>query len=129
SGKPYVKVIKGVVPDILREIAPDKISFLHIDMNSPAPEVGALELLFERVSPGGVVILDDYGWFLHTKQKDADDRFMSDHGHEILELPTGQGLLIKHDPRLGRERTPSDTRPVSAAPDDQQWKIVLRPLD
>jgi len=139
SGKPYVKVIKGVVPDILREIAPDKISFLHIDMNSPAPEVGALELLFERVSPGGVVILDDYGWFLHTKQKDADDRFMSDHGHEILELPTGQGLLIKHDPRLGcekpgasrivAEQTPSDTQPVPATADDQQWKIVLRPLD
>jgi O-methyltransferase len=95
SGKPYVKVIKGVVPDIIWEISPDKISFMHIDMNSPAPEVGALELLFERVSSGGVVIFDDYGWFLHAKQKDAADRFMSDHGHEILELPTGQGLLIK----------------------------------
>jgi O-methyltransferase len=95
SGKPYVKVIKGVVPDILREISPDKIAFMHIDMNSSAPEIGALELLFERVSPGGVVIFDDYGWLLHRKQKDAADRFMSDHGHEILELPTGQGLLIK----------------------------------
>jgi O-methyltransferase len=95
SRKSYVKVIKGVVPDILSEISPDQIAFMHIDMNSPAPEVGALKLLFERVSLGGMVIFDDYGWFLHQKQKDAEDRFMAERGQEILELPTGQGLLIK----------------------------------
>jgi O-methyltransferase len=95
SAKPYVKVIKGVVPDIVSEISPDRIAFMHIDMNSAAPEVGALELLFERVSLGGTVIFDDYGWFLHKKQKDAEDRFMKERGQEILELPTGQGLLIK----------------------------------
>jgi O-methyltransferase len=93
--KPYVKVIKGVVPDVVLEISPDRIAFMHIDMNSAAPEMGALELLFERVSPGGIVIFDDYGWFLHKKQKDAEDRFMAERGQEILELPTGQGLLIK----------------------------------
>jgi len=95
AGKSYVKVIKGIVPDIVSEISPDRIAFMHIDMNSAAPEVGALELLFERVSLGGMVIFDDYGWFLHKKQKDAEDRFMAEHGQEILELPTGQGLLIK----------------------------------
>ncbi len=95
SDKSYVKVIKGVVPDIILEISPDEISFMHIDMNSATPELGALELLFERVSPGGLVIFDDYGWFLHKKQKEAEDRFMAERGQEILELPTGQGLLIK----------------------------------
>ena len=95
SEKSYVKVIKGVVPDVLLEISPDQIAFMHIDMNSAVPEVGALELLFERVSPGGLVIFDDYGWFLHQKQKEAEDRFMAGRGQEILELPTGQGLLIK----------------------------------
>jgi hypothetical protein len=95
SEKPYVKVIKGVVPDILSEISPERIAFMHIDMNSATPEIGALELLFERVSLGAIVIFDDYGWFLHKKQKDAEDRFMAPRGQEILELPTGQGLLIK----------------------------------
>ena len=95
SEKPYVKVIKGVVPDIILETSPNQIAFMHIDMNSAAPEVGALELLFDRVALGGMVIFDDYGWFLHKKQKDAEDRFMAERGQEILELPTGQGLLIK----------------------------------
>lgn len=95
SDKPYVKIIKGVVPDILLETSPDQIAFMHIDMNSAAPEIGALELLFDRVAPGGIVIFDDYGWLLHAKQKEAEDRFMAERGHKILELPTGQGLLIK----------------------------------
>ncbi len=95
SGKPYVQLTKGVVPDILRTIAPETIAYLHIDMSSAAPEIGALTLLFDRVSPAGEIILDDYGWILHRKQKEADDRFMSARGYDILELPTGQGLLIK----------------------------------
>lgn len=95
SEKPYVKVIRGVVPDILPMTAPETIAYLHIDMNSPAPEVGALKVLFDRVVPGGVIILDDYGWILHRRQKDASDRFASARGYDILELPTGQGLVIK----------------------------------
>lgn len=95
SGKPYVRVIKGVVPDSLRTSAPSTIAYLHIDMNSPAPEIGALDVLFDRVAPGGVIILDDYGWTLHRQQKEAAEHFMSVRGHDILELPTGQGLVIK----------------------------------
>jgi hypothetical protein len=95
SGKPYVKVIRGIVPDILRSTAPGTIAYLHLDMNSPTPEVGALDILFDRVVPGGAIILDDYGWVLHKRQKEAYDRFMSARDYEILELPTGQGVLVK----------------------------------
>lgn len=95
SKKPYVKIIKGVVPDSLHASAPSTIAYLHVDMNSPAPEIRALDVLFDRVVPGGVIILDDYGWILHKTQKEAADRFMSARGYDILELPTGQGLAIK----------------------------------
>lgn len=95
ASKPYVKVIKGVVPDILYTVAPRQIAFLHVDMNSARPEIGALELLFDRVSSGGLIVFDDYGWLLHKRQKDAHDGFMAARGYEILELPTGQGLLLK----------------------------------
>ncbi len=93
--KVYVRVIKGVVPDVLAETSPDTIAYLHLDMNSPMPEFLALEQLFDRVSPNGVIIFDDYGWILHRKQKDAADEFVSKRGYHILEMPTGQGLLIK----------------------------------
>jgi O-methyltransferase len=61
QNKAYVKVIKGTVPDILRERAPDEVAFLHLDMNSPRAETGALEILFDRITPGGITIFDDYG--------------------------------------------------------------------
>jgi hypothetical protein len=90
-----IKIIKGVVPDSLLENAPDKIAFLHIDLNSPAAEIGALDILFPRVSPGGIVVFDDYGWKVFHRQKEAEDEYMRQLGYEILELPTGQGIVVK----------------------------------
>jgi len=43
----------------------------------------------------GYIVFDDYGWKHFKKQRDAENRFMADRGHFILELPTGQGLVIK----------------------------------
>lgn len=90
-----VKVIKGFLPEALDQVCPERIGFLHMDLNSPRAEVAVLERLFERVVPGGVVVLDDYGWKLFHKQKEAEDEFMRARGYEILELPTGQGLVTK----------------------------------
>lgn len=95
DGYSNVNVIKGTVPESLSDSAPEKISFLHIDLNSPKAEVGALEKLFDRVQSGGVIIFDDYGWTVFRKQRIAEDAFMARHNYKILELPTGQGLVIK----------------------------------
>jgi len=94
---PYrnVKVIRGFLPEALDVCGPDRIGFLHVDLNSPRAEVAVLERLFERVLPGGGIVFDDYGWKLFEKQKIAEDEFMRARGYEVLELPTGQGLVIK----------------------------------
>ena len=92
---PNVRIVRGVVPDSLSQASPEKIAFLHIDLNSPAAEVAALEILFDRVVPGGCVVFDDYGWALFHKQKTVEDAFMAERGYRILELPTGQGLVVK----------------------------------
>lgn len=92
---PNVKIVKGAIPYSLENNIPEKIAFLHIDLNSPAAETAALNILFERVVKNGIIIFDDYGWYLFRKQKEAADSFMKIHGYSILELPTGQGLVIK----------------------------------
>jgi hypothetical protein len=94
-GFPNVRIVRGVVPDSFAEAVPERIAFLHIDLNSPAAEVAALEALFDRVTAGGCIVFDDYGWHLFHKQKTAEDAFMAARGYRILELPTGQGLVIK----------------------------------
>ncbi len=92
---PYAKVIKGVVPDVLHEISPRRIAYLHLDMNSPGPEIAALEMLFDRVASGAAIVLDDYGWTVFAAQKRAHDAWFAERGYTVLELPTGQGLVVK----------------------------------
>lgn len=90
-----VVVTAGWVPSVLDRVAPEKIAFMHIDMNKAAAEVGALEKLFEKMVPGAVLVLDDYGWVQYREQKEAEDAFLASLGYTVLELPTGQGLVIR----------------------------------
>jgi hypothetical protein len=90
-----VQVIKGAVPDSFSQGMPERISFLHIDMNNASAEIGALDHLFDRVATGAVIVFDDYGWIGYRDQKQAEDRFFAERGSQVLELPTGQGLVIK----------------------------------
>lgn len=93
--KHNVKIIKGYIPDSFKLGKPEKISMLHIDMNNAAAEVAALEHLFPKISTGGIILLDDYGWSYHADQQKAENEYFSLMGHMVLELPTGQGLVIK----------------------------------
>lgn len=93
---PNIAVIRGRVPEVLAQESPKRIAFMHLDMNSASAEIGALEALYDRVVPGGFVVLDDYGWFWYRSQKLAEDRFFAERGAKVLELPTGQGLVIKY---------------------------------
>lgn len=90
-----VVVTQGKVPEVLVSAAPTEIAFLHVDMNNAEAERGALDVLFHRVSTGGIIIFDDYGWSGYRAQKDSADAFMRSRGLSVLELPTGQGLVVK----------------------------------
>ncbi len=90
-----VEVIRGVVPKVLHEHSPAAVAFLHLDMNAGPAETGALDVLFERISPGGIVLMDDYGRLEQMPLHEALRDWMDAHDHTVLELPTGQGLVIK----------------------------------
>jgi hypothetical protein len=95
AGYPNLKVHRGRVPGVLADSAPARIAFLHLDMNSAPAEVGALEVLYDRLVPGAYLLLDDYGWYPYRQQKSAEDAFFAARETKVLELPTGQGLVIK----------------------------------
>ena len=98
-----IEIVRGIVPDTFQEACPEKIAFLHLDMNSSESEIAALEVLFDKITSGGMIIFDDYGWSGYVKQKIAEDAFMKERNHDILELPTGQGLLIKKQILLSQD--------------------------
>jgi len=68
---------------------------LNIDMNIAEPEVYALAYFRELLTPGGIIIFDDYASMAHVAQKRALDAMAAKLDAAILALPTGQGMLIK----------------------------------
>jgi len=64
-------------------------------MNIAVAELAVLTHFWDNIVPGGIVLFDDSGWMAYQKQKQVLDDFTSRHGVKILNLPTGQGLLIK----------------------------------
>ncbi|MFM2178636.1 MAG: hypothetical protein RL015_2734 [Verrucomicrobiota bacterium] len=90
---PFVKFVKGAVPQSLFRVGP--VAFLSLDMNCAAPEIAAARFFWPDLVKGAFVLLDDYGFSLHHEQKSAFDALAAELGVGILTLPTGQGLLIK----------------------------------
>ena len=92
---PNARIVAGELPGVLAEHAPARIAHLHLDLRNAATELAVLEVFFDRLVTGGTIVFDDYGWLACRKQKLADDEWLAGRGASVLELPTGQGLLIK----------------------------------
>ena len=41
-------------------------------------------------------MLDDYGWLAYHKLVSAELAWFRQRGQYVLEMPTGQGLVVKH---------------------------------
>lgn len=92
---PRAHVIEGRLPNTLSHVKAERIAYLHVDLNALTPEIAVLELLWDRIVPGGFIISDDYGHGGHEPQRQAWDRFAESRGLVVWALPTAQGVLIK----------------------------------
>lgn len=83
-----VELVKGNVFDTLGrylELHPaTKIALLHLDMDVNEPTAYALEMLYSRVVPGGLIVIDDYNSVAGATE--AVDRFIKDHNLKIEKL-------------------------------------------
>ena len=66
------------IPDYLSAHPHLKISLLHLDMDIYEPTIFALENLWDRVSNGGIVVIDDYNAVSGATR--AVDEFISNRG-------------------------------------------------
>lgn len=89
------KVIKGPVPDSFEGNLPEKVAFAQVDLNAAEPELAALEQIFDRIVPGGMIVFDDFGFSRYSRTRELEADFMSRRGQMIFECPTGQGIFIK----------------------------------
>ena len=92
---PSAVIVQGAIPEVLPALDIGAVAFLHIDMNCAYPERMALEFFWKYLSPGAIVLLDDYAYFGHDQQTSAIDSTVLALGANVLSLPTGQGVIIK----------------------------------
>ena len=89
-----IRVIKGTLPKSMEGNLPNKIAFAHVDLNDVKSELGVLDKILKKMSKGGIIILDDYGWSQYKEQLRVEKKFFNDNNLKVLELPTGQGMVL-----------------------------------
>jgi hypothetical protein len=92
---PNAVVVQGAVPEVLPRVPTESVAFLHIDMNSAAPECAALEYFWPKLSPGAIVLFDDYARREYPELREALDPTARKLGANVLSLPTGQGMIVR----------------------------------
>lgn len=71
-----IHLCKGMVENTLPEKAPDEIAILRLDTDWYESTRHELETLYPRLSVGGVLIIDDYGYWAGARK--AVDEYFSD---------------------------------------------------
>ena len=93
---PQAVIVGGALPDSLSKRVAGPIAYLHLDLESASIEIAVLDILFEHLVPGGIVIINAYEWAgAHRNHKQLVDHWLSGKNYRVFPLPTGQGLLLK----------------------------------
>ncbi|WP_042383305.1 TylF/MycF/NovP-related O-methyltransferase [Streptacidiphilus melanogenes] len=83
--------VQGKVEDTIPDQAPEKIAILRLDTDWYASTKHELEHLYDRLVPGGVLLLDDYGYWQGSRQ--AVDEFLEETGARLLLTRMDEGRI------------------------------------
>jgi hypothetical protein len=90
-----INIVKGILPKAIDKLPNNnKISFLHLDLNSANAEEETLIRLKPFINKETIILFDDYGGFGGEDQARVHEKYAKSNGNELLVLPTGQALII-----------------------------------
>lgn len=69
------------------------LAFVHLNTTHPSAEAASLRYLYERLNPGGFIVIDDYSF--GNGQFDDYDPAIGALGARVFSLVTGQGVIQK----------------------------------
>jgi Macrocin-O-methyltransferase (TylF) len=94
-GDDSVTYVKGYFPEtVTDDIAQRRFAVVHLDCDLYAPMKAGLEFFYDRLSPGGMIIIHDYanpGW---EGIKAAVDAFLSGITESLVLIPDKSGTAI-----------------------------------
>lgn len=86
---------KGWIPDRFPDVTEERFRLVHIDVDLYKPTLESIKFFYPRMNPGGVIVIDDYGFTTCPGAHQAVKEYMEDKPEYVLHLPTGQGIIIK----------------------------------
>lgn len=81
-----VSLVKGYFRDTLPNYRNVRLSFVHLDCDLYQSYKDTLEFLYPCVSPGGIVLLDEYNDTPWPGCNKAVDEFLADKPEQLLEI-------------------------------------------
>jgi O-methyltransferase len=90
----FVDYHAGWIPDRFPDVADRRFSLVHIDVDLYEPTRDSLEFFWPRMSPNGVILMDDYGYATCPGARKAAQDLASRVNVPLLELSSGQGVLF-----------------------------------
>ena len=91
----FISYHVGVVPGTFAGLDDDRISFAHIDVDIYRSVVDCCAFIYPRLSLGGFIVCDDYGFPGCPGARAAVDEFFADKLEVPLVLPTGQAVVFR----------------------------------
>jgi hypothetical protein len=86
---------RGWIPERFEEVRDKRFAFVHVDVDLYQPTRDSLEFFYPRLSPGAVLLCDDYGFTSCPGATRAVDEFLTDKPEKMLALASGGGFFIK----------------------------------
>jgi O-methyltransferase len=91
---PQCQFHRGWIPECFAGLENRRFALVHIDVDLYEPTRAAFEFFYPRLSPGGVMICDDYGFASCPGARKAVDEYFADKPDVPIELPSGQALIF-----------------------------------
>ncbi len=85
---------KGFIPATFAGLEAERIAFAHIDVDIYQSILDCLEFIWPRLSFGGFIVFDDYGFSSCPGARAAVDEFFLEKSCRPLCLPTGQAVVF-----------------------------------
>lgn len=85
----------GYIPDTFASLESASIAFAHIDVDIYRSVIDCAAFIWPRLSSGGFMVFDDYGFPSCPGARSAVDEFFSRSTAVPLCLPTGQAIIFK----------------------------------
>ncbi len=99
-GEQNVRFVKGYFPDTTSAVPADqKFCMVHIDCDLYAPFRSALNFFYERLVPGGFLIMHDYSSLHWDGAEKAVDEFFCDKPECVVPLPDSAGTVTMRKAR------------------------------